>query len=170
MPIVSKLEFRGDRIKMGQGVLVRITQFTDYSLRVLLYLGLKGERATVSEINKAFRISRNHLTKVVHHLSQAGYIKSFKGKAGGIQLARDPKTIRVGEFVAEIEPLDLLECFNPKTNTCPIQGVCRLEHVLHAGAKSFLDSLNQHTLADFLVPSPSRDARLARLGLTQPKS
>lgn len=149
---------------------MRITQFTDYSLRVLLYLGLKGERATVAEITKSFRISRNHLVKVVHHLSQKGYIESFKGKAGGIQLARDPKVIRIGDFVAEMEPLELLECFNPKTNTCPIQGVCRLEQVIHSGAKAFLETLNQNTLGDFLVSSPSREARLARLGLASAKT
>lgn len=149
---------------------MRINQFTDYSLRVLLYLGLKGDRATVAEIADSFRISRNHLVKVVHHLSQAGYIHSYRGKAGGIQLKRDPSSIRIGDFVQESEPLDLLECFNVKTNTCPIQGVCRLESVLKEGARAFVDQLNQHSLADFLQPGAARDARMKKLGLTVPKT
>lgn len=144
---------------------MRITQYTDYSLRVLLYLGLKNDKATVAEISRSFKISRNHLVKVVHHLSLKGYVKSFKGKNGGIAMAKDPKTIRVGDFVREFEPMELLECFNLKTNTCPIQGVCQLEGVLHQGARAFIAKLNEHTVADFLRPSASRDARIKRLGI-----
>lgn len=144
---------------------VRITLFTDYSLRVVLYLGLKGDRASVLEITKAFLISRNHLVKVAHQLSRRGYIKSYKGKGGGLTLAVSPEKIRIGDFVRDFEPLDLLECFNHKTNTCPIQGVCQLEHTLHGASRAFLDHLNKHTLADFLKPSPTREARLKLLGL-----
>lgn len=146
---------------------MRITQFTDYSLRVLLYLGLKGQRASVAEITIAFKISRNHLVKVAHGLSTRGYIDSFKGKGGGIALARDPARIRIGEFVRELEPMELLECFNIHTNTCPIQGACLLERVLLDGRKAFVQHLDGFTLADFLQPGRSRDERLRRLGLAR---
>lgn len=144
---------------------MRITQYTDYSLRVLLFLGLKGGRATVGEIASAFSISRNHVVKVVHNLGQKGYVKSFKGKSGGIVLARDPESIRVGDFVCDFEPMVLLECFNPATNTCPIQGACQLEVALHRGAQAFLKTLNEFKLSDFLKPGRARDERMARLGL-----
>lgn len=144
---------------------MRVSQFTDYSLRVLLYLGLKGEKATISEIAAAFGISNHHLMKVVHRLSVEGYVNSFKGKGGGIELARDASSIRVGEFVQAFEPMDLLECFDSATNTCPIQGVCGLERALYTARAAFVASLNQFTLADFLRSSPDRSLRMKRLGI-----
>lgn len=144
---------------------MRITQFSDYSMRVLLYLGLKDDRAQVSEIAKAFRISRHHLVKVVHRLSQEGLIQSFKGRNGGIALAVDPSRVRIGELLRKFEPMDLLECFAVKTNTCPIQGHCQLERTLYKARSAFLKELDQHTLADFLAPGAARDTRARKLGL-----
>jgi Rrf2 family nitric oxide-sensitive transcriptional repressor len=144
---------------------MRITQFTDYSLRVLLYLGLKNDRATIREITEAFRISNNHLMKVVHQLSRDGYINSYKGKNGGIALAVDPTQVRIGDFINSFEPMDLLECFNAETNTCPIRGVCHLEHSLYDARKAFLQSLNRYTLADYLTASPTKTERMKRLGI-----
>lgn len=144
---------------------MRITQFTDYSLRVLIYLGLKEETATVAEISKAFNISGHHLVKVVHQLSQDGIIKSFKGRGGGIELAIPPEQIRIGDFIRSREPLDLLECFNQEFNTCPIQGTCQLERSLYEARNAFLESLNRHTLQDYLANSPAKKERMRRLGL-----
>jgi Rrf2 family nitric oxide-sensitive transcriptional repressor len=141
---------------------MKITQFTDYSLRVLLYVGLKGERATVNEITRAFRISKNHLVKVVHSLSHRGYIRTHQGKNGGFELALDPSQIRIGEFVKEIEPLLLLECFDADTNTCPIRSFCQLERALVEAQKAFLDSLNRDTLQDYLKSSPMKTERMKR--------
>lgn len=144
---------------------MRITQFTDYSLRVLIYLGLKERTATVAEISRAFKISGHHLVKVVHQLSQDGLIRSFKGRGGGIELAVPPSQIRIGEFIRSREPMDLLECFNLETNTCPIQGACQLEKSLHEAHIAFLDSLNRYTLQDYLVNSAAKKERMRRLGI-----
>lgn len=144
---------------------MQLTLYSDYSLRVLLFLGLKGEQATIGEIATSFRISRNHLVKVVHALSKRGYIRTTRGLNGGITLARDPATIRLGAFVLETEPhTDLVECFNREENTCPIAGVCRLEKLLHQANSAFFASLNEHTLADLIRKSPG-DRRLERLGI-----
>lgn len=147
---------------------MQLTDFTDYSLRVLLYLGLKRDRATITEIAQRYSISKNHLVKVVHRLSQLGFIETFQGPAGGMQLAQDPKTVRLGSFVTQMEPnMNLVECFNRAENTCPIMGVCRLEGLLYEARKNFIDTLDQHTLADLL--NAKNPERLKRLGLTEQK-
>jgi Rrf2 family nitric oxide-sensitive transcriptional repressor len=147
---------------------MQLTLYTDYSLRVLLYLGLKQERATIAEIAKSFRISRTHLVKVVHALGQSGYILGARGAAGGIRLACDPAKIRLGQFITRTERnLDLVECFDPDSNTCPIAGVCRLEKILYGARQAFLDSLDRYTLADLIAKPEGVDARLERLGLTE---
>ena len=147
---------------------MRITQFTDYSLRVLLYLGTKNDIATVAEITRAFKISNNHLVKVVHRLSREGYVLSQRGKNGGIRLALSPEQIRIGDFVAKFEPMDLLECFNENTNTCPIRGACQLERSLFEAQKDFIHSLNRFTLAAYLEPGPMKSARMKLLCLGEP--
>lgn len=149
---------------------MRITQFTDYSLRVLIYLGLKEDLATVPEITAAFKTSGHQLVKVVHRLSQEGYLRTYRGKNGGLELAMPPEKIKIGSFIQSFEAMDLLECFDRETNTCPIQGCCQLERALHDAQKAFIQSLNRFTLADFLVPGPLHAERLSRLGLTGPHS
>ena len=148
---------------------MQLTLYTDYSLRVLLYVGLKGEQATVGEIAKSFKISRNHLVKVVHALSTRGYLRTTRGPRGGVTLGKDPATVRLGAFIAETEPhSDLVECFNAAENTCPIAGVCKLEKILHQARTSFFTELDRHTLEDLIRSSGSRDRRLERLGLLRP--
>lgn len=130
---------------------MQLTQFTDYSLRVLLYLALKQDRATVKEIAANFNVSQNHLVKVVHRLGILGLIESTKGKSGGIRLAVSPKSVRIGEAIKKFEPhLELVECFNARTNTCPIRGVCSLENALKSASSIFIEHLNQFTIEDFL--------------------
>lgn len=139
---------------------MQLTQFTDYSLRVLLYLALKNDKATVREIAQNFKISQNHLVKVVHRLSTLGYIESSKGKSGGIRLAREPQDIPIGDAVETFEPsLDLVECFNAKTNTCPIRGVCALENALKSANRNFIEHLNQFTIADFLNTRTTKERK-----------
>lgn len=145
---------------------MKISQFTDYSLRVLLYLGMKERLGTIGEIAKSFGVSNNHMVKVVHRLTQRGYVRSYKGKGGGIELAKNPESIRLGEFVSEHEPMELLECFNLATNTCPIQGVCGIEKALYNARKAFLDSLNEVTLADLLVANREKAERMRRLNIS----
>lgn len=129
---------------------MQLTIFTDYGIRSLMYVAAHPERlCNVKEIAEYYGISRNHLVKVIHRLSQLGYINSSKGKGGGITLAGDPNKLRLGELVQQLEPnMDLVECFNRDTNTCRITSTCQLKHFLMDANQAFLKSLNQYTLAD----------------------
>jgi len=131
---------------------MQLTLYTDYSLRVLIYLGLHRERlATVSEIAQGYGISRNHLVKVVHNLSTLGFIVTTRGKGGGLSLARTPEQINIGDVVRNTEKnFNIVECFDGKNRSCPITAVCRLKGVLGDAADAFLGVLNGFTLADML--------------------
>ena len=138
---------------------MQLTQFTDYSLRVLIYLGKKQNQATVHEISTFFNVSRNHLVKVVHNLSQKGMIESYKGKAGGIRLPEKTLKLKLGEIVEVLEPnFELVECFNAETNTCPIIGICGLEKILIKAHRSFMGELNEYTLGDLIQKSAVHSA------------
>jgi len=129
---------------------MKLTRYTDYSLRVLLYLSHKKEGlATITEIADFYKISRNHLVKVVHNLSLIGLIETTRGKRGGIRLAKDAGGIPVGDVVRKTEPdLNLLECFDPDTDRCKITKVCRLKGILFKARSAFMAELDRHTLAD----------------------
>lgn len=129
---------------------MQLTNFTDYALRGLMYLAARPEKlCTVREVADHYGISHNHMVKVMHRLSQLGYIQSAKGKGGGIRLAGDAPSLRLGELVRQLEPnLALVECFNLKTNSCRIVQSCQLKHYLQEAEASFLDTLNKYTLAD----------------------
>jgi Rrf2 family nitric oxide-sensitive transcriptional repressor len=131
---------------------VRLTSFSDYALRVLLYAGANDERlVTIAEISKAYRISRHHLVKVSQLLIQHGYVESARGRKGGLRLARAPGQINVGALVRQTEPdFDLVECFDRETNTCAIAPVCDLKGVLEEAQEGFLEVLDGYTLADLL--------------------
>lgn len=131
---------------------MRLTSFTDYSLRVLIYLGLRRERlATIAEIAAAYGISKNHLMKVVHHLGQQGYIDTLRGKSGGIRLARPPAEINLGELIRATEASTVLvECFAPDASECRIEPVCALRGILERSLKAFYAVLDDYTLADVL--------------------
>ena len=129
---------------------MQLTIFTDYGLRSLMFLAANPDRVcSVREIADRYGISYNHLVKVVHRLSQLGYITSTKGKGGGIKLADDPKTLRLGDIVRTLEPhMNMVECFVKETNTCRVTESCLLKHMLFDATQSFIDTLNRHTLAD----------------------
>ena len=135
---------------------MRLSLFTDYSLRVLMFAALKGESFSLSEVSDAYGISRNHLVKVVNHLAKLGYLETKRGRGGGIGIGMPPAEIRIGLLVRRTENSPVLvECFDPKLNTCPITGMCRLKSVLSKAAAAFYDELDRHTIAD-LVSGPSR--------------
>jgi Rrf2 family nitric oxide-sensitive transcriptional repressor len=154
---------------------MRLTSFTDYSLRVLIYLACQpGRRATIGEIAQAFDISENHLTKVVHFLGQRGWVATVRGKGGGLALGHDPAGIVVGEVVrqTEGEPMPA-ECFDADASHCAISRVCRLQGVLREAAGAFQAVLDRYTLADLvhnratlsrilLVDRDRADVRLGR--------
>lgn len=153
---------------------MRLTTFTDYALRVLMYLALDRSRlATIPEIAAAYDISQNHLMKVVHQLARAGVIESVRGKGGGLRLARDPETIRIGEVVRATEgDAPIVACLSGAPDTCRIAGACRLQRALVDAFDALYASLDQHTLADLtrnrralasaLVPPPARPKAVAR--------
>jgi Rrf2 family transcriptional regulator, nitric oxide-sensitive transcriptional repressor len=129
---------------------MRLTLYTDYSLRVLLYLAYnKGKTVTITELADFYKISRNHLVKVVHELGLKGYILTARGKHGGIRLARPAEEINIGEVIRKTEPdFDLLECFNEEANQCVITNVCNLKSLLISAQKNFLGELDKYSLAD----------------------
>jgi len=132
---------------------MRLTSYTDYALRVLLFVAATDEAVTISVISSAYGISKEHLRKVVHALSQHGYLHTTQGRKGGIRLGMPAEKINLREVVLQFESADLVECFNVETNTCPILGMCGLKNVLQKAQKSFLDILGQYYLSD-LVKNP----------------
>lgn len=132
---------------------MQLTLFTDYSLRALIYLSSCTDRAcTIREISATFEISHNHMVKVVHKLARLGYIKSTKGRNGGLKLAKPPKEIGLRQLLIELETsFKLVECFDTKHNTCQIVLVCRLRNILHEALRSFLHTLEKYTLADVVI-------------------
>lgn len=142
---------------------MRITRYTDYSLRVLIYLApIERERlVTIQDIAQAYDISRNHLMKVVQELNQKGYIETVRGKNGGMRLSSAPSDINIGVLVREMEPdMNLVECFGA-SNECAITPVCGLRNVLSKALEEFLSVLDGFTLAD-IVPD-NHQPQLIRL-------
>ncbi|MGP4842952.1 Rrf2 family transcriptional regulator [Marinobacter sp. 1Y8] len=141
---------------------MRITRYTDYSLRVLIYLASHGEElATIQQIADSYDISKNHLMKVVHQLNIKGYIESVRGKNGGLRLRLPPEDINIGVLVRETEQdMELVECMG-SANECRITPVCGLKGILAKALQSFLATLDEYTLAD-LVPE-KHHSQLLRL-------
>lgn len=129
---------------------MQLTLYSDYSLRVLLYLSQMPKRTTtVVEIANFYKISKNHLVKVVHHLAELGFIISTQGKGGGIRLAKPASDITFGEVVLKTEPhFFLTECFNHKGNHCAINAVCSLKSILQQALQAFFNVLQKYTLTD----------------------
>jgi len=131
---------------------MKLTTFTDYSLRVLIYLAAQPERrATIAEIAAAFEVKENHLTKVVHFLGKAGLLANVRGKGGGLGLAQAPEQIVVGAVVRQTEGVDVpAECFNEEGGHCRIARMCRLQGVLQEAVDAFYAVLDRYTLSDLV--------------------
>jgi Rrf2 family nitric oxide-sensitive transcriptional repressor len=144
---------------------MRLTLYTDYSLRVLMYLGLKRDGlATIAEVSESYGISRNHLMKIVHQLGLLGYVETVRGKGGGIRLARPAGAINLGEVVRRMEEdLALVQCFDPVAAKCRIESACVLRAVLGEALGAFLAVLDRYTLAD-LIERPRALSRLLATG------
>lgn len=145
---------------------MQLTIFTDYGLRTLMYVAAYPERRySVREVAEHYGISRNHLVKVVHHLALRGYLDSSKGKGGGIQLAKAPETLRIGDVVRDLEPnMQMAECFNRETNSCRISSNCQLKHYLMEATNAFIATLNRYTLADAVQDKSLFSALIVRSG------
>lgn len=127
---------------------MRLTRYTDYAMRILMYLGVQPDKVcSIAEIARAYGISHNHLTKVAHDLGKAGYVEGVRGRTGGIRLARSADRINVGAVVRQTEQgFDLADCSN-----CIIAPACGLTGVLDEALAAFLAVLDRYTLADLLT-------------------
>ncbi|HEY0720273.1 MAG TPA: Rrf2 family transcriptional regulator [Gammaproteobacteria bacterium] len=134
---------------------MQLTRYTDYSLRVLIFVALReeGTQATINEICDRFGMPRNHLIKVVQRLGRLGYLRTQRGKGGGLRLGKPAEEIVIGDVVQAMEPnLDIAECTSPD---CPLLGGCQLRSVFDEALAAFLAVLSRHTLAD-LINQPAR--------------
>jgi Rrf2 family nitric oxide-sensitive transcriptional repressor len=129
---------------------VRLTTFTDYSLRVLMYVAAAPEgRVTIAEVAAAFGISESHLVKVVHLLGKEGVLLNTRGRGGGLRLARPAHEINIGRVVRVTEGMDhAAECFDPEHNTCKLAGRCRLQRALEEAVAGFYAVLEKYSLED----------------------
>ena len=132
---------------------MQLTRYSDYSLRVLIYLAVRPDQlATIEEIAQAYGISKAHLMKVVHQMGRAGFLETVRGRGGGFRLGRAPEDIRVGDVIRYTEDkMDLVECFDPETSHCRIEPVCGLRGVLEEALDAFLKTLDRYTLADLVA-------------------
>lgn len=131
---------------------MKLTTFTDYSLRVLIYVAAQPQqRATIADIAAAFEVSENHLTKVVHFLGKNGWLATVRGKGGGLELAMPPELVGVGKVVRQTEGVELpADCFGSKGGDCCIADMCRLRGVLGEALQGFYGVLDKYTLADLV--------------------
>lgn len=143
---------------------MKLTTFSDYTLRVLMFLAINRDRlATIPEIAAAYDISENHLMKVVHQLARSGAIESVRGKGGGIRLAHEPEEIRLGQIMRASEgSAPIVECLSDDAGACRIAPACRLTAILVSAFEALFAKLDEYTLAD-LVRSPRKlEALLVR--------
>jgi len=137
---------------------MRLTRYTDYAMRVLLYLGARADRlCSIAEVSRAYGISQNHLMKVVNDLARQGYVESVRGRFGGIRLGHPPEAINVGAVIRHTEDdFDLVDC-----GSCIIAPACGLTGALHEALAAFMAVLDGYTLADLLARRPDFSALFA---------
>lgn len=135
---------------------MRLSEFTDYTLRVLMYCASNPERLiTIAELAEHHGVSKNHLTKVVNSLAQQGTLDTTRGRGGGVRLALAPEHIGIGEVIRATETdFRLVECFDRNTNTCMLSAKCRLERLLDSALRAYFKELDGATLADLIGPPP----------------
>lgn len=144
---------------------MRLTVYTDFSLRMLIYLALRPQGlVTINEVAKAYGISKNHLMKVAHELGLAGFVETVRGKGGGLRLSRAADRITLGEVVRKTEPdMALVPCFAPVNAPCVILECCILKRALGGARDAFLAHLDGYTLADLVS---AKTALRSELGIS----
>ena len=150
---------------------MRLTDYTDYALRLLMHLGSHpGQTITIREIATTHGISHNHLSKIVYHLGLLGILTTLRGRAGGIRLAQPPGQIMLGSVIRATEPdFQMVECFSEKDNTCVLAGRCTLKHLLADATSAFLERLDRVPLSALLTGAdgaPGCRTPLTTSGLT----
>jgi len=144
---------------------MHLTNYTDYSLRVLIYLAIKpqDQLSNIKEIADAYNISKNHLMKVIYQLGKLELVETIRGRGGGIRLARSPKDINIGSVVRQTEEgFVMVECFDQAKNSCMLSPACKLKSVLNEALRAYLNILDQYTLADLVL---NQDQLLELMGL-----
>ncbi|WP_321449548.1 Rrf2 family transcriptional regulator [uncultured Cohaesibacter sp.] len=132
---------------------MRLTQHSNYAMRLLMYCALKPEQTVrLAEIAEAYDISGHHLNKIAQRLVHIGAIHAIRGRNGGIRLAKDPKDINVGEIIRQTEEnMLIVECFSEESNTCPLISECKFRTLLQNALEAFLKVLDSQTLADMVA-------------------
>jgi Rrf2 family nitric oxide-sensitive transcriptional repressor len=134
---------------------MRLTDYTDYTLRVLMYCAIHPERpVTIAEIATSHTVSKNHLMKIVNDLGRQGLLQTTRGRGGGLRLLKPANEINIGAVVRTTETdFRMVECFDTSTNACTLSPNCRLKHVFGRALASYLSELDKVTLADMLLPA-----------------
>ena len=128
---------------------MHLTQQTNYALRILMYLAATKQPAKISDIAERHAISRNHLVKIVHRLGLEGYVSTKQGRHGGIELAKPPANISVGEIVRLTEDhMFLVQCFGAQDNSCKLKPICRLRKTFFRALDAFMRELDSVSIAD----------------------
>ncbi|ODU58381.1 MAG: Rrf2 family transcriptional regulator [Comamonadaceae bacterium SCN 68-20] len=137
---------------------MRLAEYTDYTLRVLMYCAARPQQlVTISELAERHGVSRNHLMKIVTDLGRQGVLETTRGRGGGLRLLKDPARIRVGDVVRASETdFRLVECFDPGTNECTLTPSCRLKGLFKAALGAYFKELDSMTLADIVEPVSAR--------------
>lgn len=144
---------------------MKLTSYTNYAMRSLQLAALKApDLVRIDDVAKIHNLSRPHIMKIVHELGKAGYLETVRGRSGGFRLARPPEDIIVGEVVHITEgPLDVVECFNPEKNTCPLMGICILSKKMQEATAAFMAVLDDLTIADIAANRSQLIDRIAPL-------
>ncbi|WP_028023441.1 nitric oxide-sensing transcriptional repressor NsrR [Enterovibrio calviensis] len=128
---------------------MQLTSFTDYGLRALMYLAMlpPEELTSITVVTEKYGVSRHHMVKIIHRMSQVGYVEAVRGKNGGIRLGRPAKSIVIGEVIRALEPLSIVNCGG---DACHITPACRLKSAIADALEAFLAEMDKHTLHDMV--------------------
>jgi Rrf2 family nitric oxide-sensitive transcriptional repressor len=146
---------------------MKLTSYSNYAMRCLQLAALKApDLVQIGDVARIHNLSRPHIMKIVHELGRAGYLETVRGRGGGFRLARAPAQIVVGEVIRITEgPLDVVECFNPEKNTCPLIGVCILSKKMQEATAAFMAVLDDLTIADIASNKGQLMDRIAPLDI-----
>jgi len=149
---------------------MRLADYTDYSLRVLMYCATYPDRRiTIADLADDLELSKNHLMKIVNDLARRGLVTTTRGRGGGLRLAGDPRDMRIGDIVRGSESdFRLVQCFGDGITSCTLGAACRLKSVFAGALQAYFDSLDRHTLAD-LVPAEFKSTRGVIPGVDEPR-